>query len=189
MIFSRHWGMPTPDTFDCPPIEGFVKRYLMKSQVSVDPFSRNKRWATFTNDINPNTAAESHMDALDFLDGLGKRKMVADLVIMDPPYSPRQIKECYDEFGRNMMKEDALRAAYLKRIRKAINRITVTGSIVLWFGWNSTGMGMEYETLEICLVCHGADHNDTICMAQQRQARHDLEFAFTDEKRAAGMNV
>lgn len=99
---SRVWAMPNADTFDVPPIAGFVRKYLMRSKLSVDPFARNKRWATYTNDINPDTAAESHQDAEDFLLELAIRNIQADLLIFDPPYSPRQLKECYASFGRKM---------------------------------------------------------------------------------------
>jgi len=96
---SRVWDMPNSDTFDVPSIAGFVKKYLMKSKISVDCFSRNKRWTTYTNDLNPKTAAEYHMDAEDFLTMLADKGIVSDLVICDPPYSPRQVKECYDSIG------------------------------------------------------------------------------------------
>ena len=35
-----------------------------------DPFSRNCPWGTHTNDINPDTLAKSHMDALLWLESL-----------------------------------------------------------------------------------------------------------------------
>lgn len=41
--------------------------------------------------------------------------------------------------------------------------------VVLTFGWNSVGMGKEKFTLiEVMLVSHGADRNDTICIAERR---------------------
>src|SRR5689334_16593750 len=95
--FSRVWAMPSSDTFDCKPIGELVKRYLADSRVSVDPFARNKRWATHTNDLNPNTAAEHHMDAEAFLRTIAPGTV--DLAIVDPPYSPRQISEAYAEAG------------------------------------------------------------------------------------------
>lgn len=70
MKFTRVWAMPNADTFSVKPIGEFVQRYLAASKVSVDPFARNKRWATHTNDLNPETAAEHHMDAQAFLEHL-----------------------------------------------------------------------------------------------------------------------
>lgn len=36
-----------------PPIGEMVQRYLKAAKISCDPFARNKRWATYTNDLNP----------------------------------------------------------------------------------------------------------------------------------------
>ncbi len=166
--FSRVWDMPNADTFDVPSIAGFVKKYLMRSKVSVDPFARNKRWATYTNDLNPNTAADYHMDAKDFLVMLGERGVIADLVICDPPYSPRQVKECYDSIGLAMTQQDALLGFVRKRLKRAISRIVPVGGRVLHFGWNTVGMGAGWNLEEVLLVCHGSDHNDTICIAETK---------------------
>lgn len=160
--------MPSADTFDCEPIKGFVQKYLMSSKVSVDPFARNKRWATHTNDLNPNTAAEHHLDAEDFLKMIADRHIQVDLVICDPPYSPRQVKECYDSFGKTMNASDALLGMTRKRLKKQINRLIQPNGVCLHFGWNTVGMGKGWTIEEILLVCHGSDHNDTICMAERR---------------------
>lgn len=160
--------MPTSDTFDCEPIKGFVQKYLLKSKVSVDPFARNKRWATYTNDLNPNTAAASHMDATEYLDVLSVQGVVADLVIIDPPYSPRQVKECYDSIGHKMEQDDALLGLIRKKLKEKIRNVLHPTGTVLTFGWNTVGMGKGFEIQEIMLVCHGSDHNDTICLAERR---------------------
>lgn len=169
-VFSRVWSMPNSDTFNVPPIAGFVRKYLMRSKVSVDPFARNKRWATYTNDINPDTAADSHQDAEEFLLELAKRNVQADLLIFDPPYSPRQLKECYASFGRKMQLEDGQTARLRSLWRDAAAPILAPGAVVLSFGWNTVGMGVKYgfKQEEILLVCHGAEHNDTICLSERR---------------------
>ena len=166
--------MPTADTFDCLPIGGFVKRYLDQSTVSIDPFARNKLWATHTNDLNTETLAEHHLDACKFLQVLRAQSVRADLVIFDPPYSPRQIKECYDGIGLKMAQMDAFRTHW-KPERDLIDRLLLTDGIVLSFGWNSIGMGKKrgYEIVEVMLVCHGPGHNDTICMAERKNG-HQL---------------
>lgn len=171
--FSREWDMPNAETFSIPTIGAFVKRYLLASKVSIDPFARNKRWATYTNDINPNTAADSHMEAADFLHDLHKRGVTADLLLFDPPYSPRQLKECYDSMGRKMQMEDGQTARLRKEWRLAALPLLNKEAVVLTFGWNTVGFGKEFgfEIEEIMLVCGGADHNDTICMAERRDTK------------------
>ena len=170
MKFSRVWAMPSADTFSIKPIGNFVQSYLNKSIVSIDPFSRNYTWSTYTNDLNPVTLASNHMDAEEFLYTLGSMNIKADLVILDPPYSPRQISECYKEIGLSVGMKDTQSALLYKRVRDAVLPLLVIDGIVLSFGWNTVGMGKKrnFEIVEIMLCCHGGAHNDTICMAERR---------------------
>jgi hypothetical protein len=180
MQINRKWAMPSSDTFDVSPIGEFVKLYLRQSKISIDPFARNKRWATYTNDINPNTAAEYHLDVVDFLKMLIEKKVKADLMIFDPPYSPRQAKEMYSSFGKSVTKKDT-QMATIHASREYVRQILDIGGICLSFGWNSTGMGLErgFEIIEILLVAHGAFHNDTICMAEKKIAFQNNLFSYT----------
>lgn len=170
MKFSRVWAMPNHDTFSVKPIGDFVQRYLSESKSSVDMFSRNKRWATFTNDLNPNTEAEHHMDAEAFLHKLRDDGAVCDLALFDPPYSPRQISECYKSIGMEVGMKETQSALLYQRVRNAIPAVLSPNGVVLSFGWNSVGMGKKhgFEMVEIMLVCHGGAHNDTICLAERR---------------------
>jgi hypothetical protein len=172
--------MPNKDTFQVTPIGQFVQTYL--TGPSIDPFARNCRWATHTNDLNPKTDAEWHLDALDFLvmlyQDLGT---FANTVIFDPPYSPRQIKECYNGIGRKMQQSDAWRTNGWSKEKDIVMRLLNPGGIFLYFGWDTTGMGKDrgFEILEILIVNHGPGHNDTLCMAE-RKVQGDL-FALPRE--------
>lgn len=170
MKFTRTWAMPNKDTFSVKPIGDFVKRYLVESSRSIDPFARNKRWATYTNDINPNTEAEWHLDAEDFLNEIAATGKPCDLAIFDPPYSPRQISECYKEAGITVGMKETQNAALYSRIKAAMMPCLTENAIVLSFGWNSAGMGKKHGfwQTEILLCCHGGAHNDTICLAERR---------------------
>ena len=162
--------MPNANTFSCPPLGRLVDRYVKQSRVSVDPFSRNSMRATFTNDIDGHTTADHHMDAVAFLGKLAQMGICADLLILDPPYSPRQIKECYDSIGRTTTVTDTQNAALYRRVRNASLAILSSDATVISFGWNSTGMGKRrgFEMVELLLVCHGGAHNDTIAIVEQR---------------------
>ena len=159
--------MPNANTFSVKPIGELVARYL--HGVSVDPFARNSGLATYTNDLNPETTAQYHMDAVEFLEKLESEGVKADVVIFDPPYSPRQISECYAAAGKKAGMVDTQNAALYAKCRAAIRKICGQGSLVLSFGWNSCGMGPGWETKEIMLVAHGGAHNDTICMVERLQ--------------------
>lgn len=170
MKFSRKWAMPNSDTFSVKPIGEFVQRYLSCSTVSIDPFARNKKWATHTNDLNPATEAEYHMDAEEFLLMLGREGVKADLVIFDPPYPPRQISECYKSVGLEVGMKDTQSAVLYQRVRNAIVGVMADKATVLSFGWSTVGMGKKhgFEIAEIMLCCHGGAHNDTICLAETK---------------------
>lgn len=170
--FTRHFAMPNAETFSIKPIGEFVRAYMACSKVSVDPFARNRDWATYTNDINPATSAQSHHDAADFLAKLREKGVVADLALFDPPYSPRQISEHYKDAGRAVTTADTQNGALYKRVRDAMDAIVSPGGVVLSFGWQSIGMGEArgYELIETMLVAHGGGHNDTICIAERKRS-------------------
>lgn len=163
--------MPHHETFSIGPIGDLVRRYLATSKCSVDPFARNTALATHRNDMNPNTKAEHHMEAVEFLSMLSASGVIADVVLVDPPYSPRQVKECYDSIGHKMEQSDALLGKIRKIRRAAIDLILTPSGIVITCGWNSVGMGHSfgYELIEILIVCHGSDHNDTIVTVERKR--------------------
>lgn len=165
--------MPSADTTKCQPIGALVRRYLRG--VSVDPFARNSALATYTNDLNPETAAQHHMQAADFLDMLARRGVVADVVIFDPPYSPRQIAECYEACGLAPTQADTQNARLYAECKRAIRKLCAHGSRVLSFGWNTVGMGSGFALEELLVVCHGAAHNDTLCTVEVlTEQQHEL---------------
>lgn len=171
MRFKRVWAMPNSETFSIPPIAEFVQAFLKSATASVDPFNRNRQWCTYTNDLDPATSAQHHLDAEVFLKNLQQQNVRCDLGIFDPPYSPRQISECYKSIGLKVATEETQNSKLYARVRQALDPLIPPGGIVLSFGWNSAGMGKErgYEQLGILLVAHGGAHNDTICLAERKQ--------------------
>lgn len=169
---SRMFAMPNADTFSIKPIGEFVQKYLGSTQGdSIDPFARNKNWCSWNNDIDPATQADSHMDAEEFCKLiLANNGCCVELALFDPPYSPRQISECYKGFGREVTGQDTQNAYLYKRVRDALDPLLLKGGICLSFGWNSAGMGVKrgYAIEEILLVAHGGAHNDTICLAERK---------------------
>ena len=166
--FSREWAMPNHETFSIPPIGSFVMRYLRG--VSVDPFARNKRLATHTNDLSPETTAAFHMDAELFCQMLAGQGVVCDVALFDPPYSPRQISAVYKSVGLTVGMKETQSALLYKRVRDALDKIMRPGGVVLSFGWSTNGMGIGrgYTLDEVLLVAHGGAHNDTICIAERK---------------------
>ena len=168
--FSQTFAMPNKACSEIKPIRLFMERYInpIKDKVIVDPFARNCKLGTITNDLNPNTEAMHNMRAEDFLDMLQEHNVEADVIIYDPPYSVRQVSECFTEVGIKATQQDTQSTFYTK-IKDRIRPLVRQGGMVLSFGWNSMGVGKKgFEYEEIMLVTHGGVHNDTICVAQRR---------------------
>lgn len=171
MKFSRIFAMPNHETFSIKPIGEFVNRWRNEIKgIGIDPFARNKKLVEYTNDLDPNTSAEYHLDAEEFCNNFLWHSTKFNFALFDPPYSPRQIAECYKEFGREVTKEDTQNAVMYNRVRDALHKILLPNAVVLSFGWSSNGMGKirGYEIEEILLVAHGGAHNDTICIAERK---------------------
>ena len=165
----REWAMPNSETFSILPIKILVNKYVSKSEISIDPFARNSKLCTHTNDLNPKTDARFHMKAKDFLNYMDGR-ITADLVLFDPPYSLRQVKECYESVGDDFTQTDSQEAVRWNDEKDLITDIVKIGGYVISFGWNSIGMGRKrgYAIEEMLIVCHGGGHNDTICTVEKK---------------------
>lgn len=176
--FSRAFSMPNAHTFKMKPVKSLLERYIPAIRQKsifplfiVDPFARDSRWATVTNDLNPAFDTDYHLDAVEFLDmisaGMHKK---CDVVLFDPPYSPRQISECYQQVGRAVTTKDTQNARLYKDVKSKLDSILRPGGIAISFGWNSMGFGLTrgYEVEEIVLITHGAAHNDTIVTVERK---------------------
>lgn len=170
VVMRRAWCMPSPDTFTMPPVAELLDRWIVGASVIVDPFARNGRRGTLRNDLNPETAAEYHMDAAEFGAMLVRDGVRADVVLFDPPYSPRQISEVYAQIGRAATREDTQNASLYRRVRDPLAAVLREGGVALSFGWNSSGFGKArgFEAVEILMCCHGGAHNDTICVVERK---------------------
>ena len=133
----------------------------------VDPFANQNNLATITNDLNPAFDTTYHLDATEFLKRLGDAS--ADLVLYDPPYSSRQVAECYKRFGGTVDMQTT-QASYWAKQKREIGRIVKPNGHVITCAWNSGGIGQRYgfEIVEILLVAHGGWHNDTIVTVERK---------------------
>ena len=158
--------MPNRWTFTIPPITDLIKRYVKSGKGWIDPFAGMNSPAEFTNDLNPEMNAKQHLKAYDFCNNLTKRY---NGILFDPPYSSRQVKECYENIGFKMTYGDTLNGMFHKEKNIISQKIKISG-IAISFGWNSVGFGKQrgFEIIEILLVCHGGHHNDTIVTVEQK---------------------
>ena len=170
---ERIWSMPNKNTFKIGPIEELLKEEVNLSQYWIDPFANRNKSASITNDLNTEYDTDYHLDALEFLKLFDDASV--DGVLYDPPYSPRQVSECYNDVGYNVT-WDTTKASFWGNHKREISRIVKIGGKVITFGWNSGGIGYKYgfEIQRILLVPHGGWHNDTICTVEIKT--HDSDY-------------
>ena len=99
MKIDRKWCMPNKNTFDISPIKELINKYMVDGVV-IDPFANKNKIATITNDLDEQYDTDYHMDATDFLKIFEDNSV--DMVLYDPPYSPRQVSECYKKLGKTV---------------------------------------------------------------------------------------
>lgn len=160
--------MPNKHTFEINPINEFIKRYNSLDIESVDPFANKNRVAKYCNDLDPEMNTEFNMDALDFLKTF--KDSSVDLLLFDPPYSPRQVSECYKKLGLTVNMETT-QSSFWSKLKDECSRIIKPNGVILSFGWNSQGLGKTrgFKMEEVLLVAHGGNHNDTICVAERKE--------------------
>lgn len=162
---ERVWAMPNSNTFDIKPIAELLQDEVDLNNKWIDPFANKNKIASITNDLNKDFNTDYHLDALDFLKLFDDNSV--DGVLYDPPYSPRQVSECYHNVGLNVT-QDTTKASFWGNHKREIARIVKLGGKVITFGWNSGGIGYKYgfEIQRILMVPHGGWHNDTICTVE-----------------------
>lgn len=163
MRIDRIWAMPNKWTFQIPPIAVLLKEE-MTGGIWIDPFAGKSSPAHIKNDLNPKCSAAYHMDALEFLKLFDNDS--ADGILYDPPYSPRQVRECYDNIDGNIKWDGKVN--FWSDTKNEIARILKPNGKAICFGWNSMGIGKTrgFAMNRILLVPHGGSRNDTICTVE-----------------------
>jgi len=166
MKIERIWAMPSRWTFTIKPIKELLELYVGDGKGWVDPFAGPNSMAEFTNDLNPAYETTYHLEAEEFVRSLPRNDYAG--VLFDPPYSLRQLKECYQGIGRAVSQYEAQR--FPQNVKELIVPKIKTDGIAISFGWNSQGFGknLGFKIIEILLVPHGRGHNDTIVTVEKK---------------------
>ena len=173
MIINRVWAMPNKWTFTIPPINKLLKCYVDKGIGWTDPYCGENSPAEYRNDLDKdNKYAHTHHDALFFLKNLPSNSYNG--VLLDPPYSLRQVSEHYKKAGIKITSWHTS-AGYNSTLKNEASRILEIGGLAICFGWNSMGLGINrgFEMLEVLLVPHGGSKNDTIVTVEIKKSHQE----------------
>ena len=178
MKVERVFAMANRWTFTIRPIRELISLYMGDSSPWVDPFAGHNSPAHITNDINPETETDHHLDAIEFMNLFNNESVMG--VLNDPPFSIRQIKDSYNGHG---LEQNPCSTKYKQQMKQEINRVLMPSGYVISFGWNSNGCSIyrqrskhhdQLEKIHILLIAHGMDKNDTI-MTVERKIQEKLE--------------
>jgi len=183
MKISRKWEMPNGKTFKINAFRDLILKYSKPNITILDPFANEHSIKDYlshcnyiSNDLDTDYNTDYHMEAQDFLKQFNDCS--ADLVLYDPPYTPRQVSEIYKKLDKTVNMEDT-QSSYWVKFKDEISRVLKPGGICISFGWNSNGIGKNnnMEIIEILIVAHGGNHNDTIATVDKKayhQERLDI---------------
>lgn len=168
MTITRKWCMPNKWTFQMKPVKELLQRYVINNGDRwADPFCGQSAYAEYRNDLDPNNGfAQSNKMAVDFLSTFLPNSLNG--VLFDPPYSPRQMSECYKSVGLHV--NSKMTQGGWPEEKNHIARIVKPGGLCISFGWNSNGIGKKrgFEIIEILLIAHGGGHNDSIVTVERK---------------------
>jgi hypothetical protein len=160
MKIERKWAMPNKWTFTIKPIKELLAEEInTNKEIWLDPFAGMNSPAQYRNDMNEMMNAQDHEDAIDWL----KKRRNADGILLDPPYSNRQVSEHYKAKGKKVTGWHTS-AGWTSKIKDEVARAIKRGGKAICFGWTSMGLGKGrgFEMQRILLVPHGGSKNDTI---------------------------
>lgn len=168
MKIEYHYSPPNHQTFKIKPIKKLLQKHInLNHQLVIDPFSnRNHGFSTYTNDLNPTSQTTHNLEASEFLSLFKPRSI--DVILFDPPYSLRQLKECYNNVGLSLTQNDTQH--YWSNLKNQMSNLLKSGGKIFSFGWSSVGLGKNrnFTKKEIHIICHGGNHNDTIITIEQK---------------------
>ena len=166
MRIERIWAMPSKWTFEVKPIKKLLERYEV-GKGWIDPFCGQFSPAEFTNDLNPNNQkAQFHLEAIDFLN---LNQWSIQGALFDPPYSLTQVSKSYKDIGLKFKGKENPTGGF-PQVRKRLAELLPIGGICISFGWNTAGLGKgnKMQIIEILLVAHGGNRNDTLVTVERK---------------------
>jgi hypothetical protein len=160
--------MPNKWTFLIPSAKKLISRIAGDGTNWADPFAGRSDFAEFRNDLNPGNRQPSCMEAHAFLATIPSKSL--DGVIFDPPYSLTQVSKSYNDIGLQFKGKENPTGGF-PLVRDEIVRTVKSGGHVISFGWNTVGMGKKRggEIIEILIISHGGNRNDTLCTVEEIQ--------------------
>ena len=141
-----------------------------------DPFARRSittsAWAEWfvTNDLNEEMPTDHHMEANDFGEYVRDCGIIMDLVLFDPPYTLRQLKDHYEAVGMNLPQWQTQNQ--WRRCKDALAPLVPPGGYAITFGYSTRGFGAYrgFKKREILILQSGGipDRYDVLVTVEEK---------------------
>lgn len=111
-------------------------------------------------DISPEFRPDYCISAEQFIKSCITEGVKFHTIILDPPYNLRKAREKYD--GKYI--------GSFTKIKNLLPDILYPKGRVITLGYDTVGMSKSrgFEKIAVCIVCHGGDHNDTLCLVERK---------------------
>lgn len=158
--------MPRKYTFAVPVLRSIITRYKKQGDIWIDPFAGFNSPAEITNDLDPTTPTQFHMEAAAFIHGLTEP---IDGALFDPPYSLTQVSRSYKGMGLEFKGKENPTGGF-PLVKDGIMKLLKPGGHVISYGWNTVGMGKTrgFEPIEYMICSHGGNRNDTLVTVERK---------------------
>lgn len=145
-----------------------------------DPFARESFTTQLpnciTNDLNQDFNTDFNLEFKEFADVLQGTHHTIDLLFFDPPYSLRQLKDCYNGIGKDL---DLWQTQNMwKEGKDKLASIMPVGSYVISLGWTTAGMGKKrgFEKTEIHVFEQAArEDRYSLLLTVEKKVQHTLK--------------
>jgi len=157
MNFTYLSQPPKKFTFEQPQLKLWTEKWCKGKCLNLFAGKTKLNVDEFRVDSNKEMLADWYGDAMEFVN---TTNMKFDTIILDPPYNLRKSREKYD--GKYI--------GSFTKIKNQLSKILNQNGRIIIFGYDSVGMSKSrgFTKIAICLVCHNGDHNDTICLVEQK---------------------
>jgi hypothetical protein len=156
-------------TFRIPAVAQLITKYVPEDGKGwIDPFCGRSTLAEYRNDLDPESPCSSHNEAEAFVRAVRPPRGGFRGVLWDPPYSYRQISDCYHALGKKAHTNDT-NSSFYTRVRAPLLPKLAKNALVLYCGWDTIPFGPGFEVVEGLDICHGGGHrHDTLVTVQRR---------------------
>lgn len=153
---------PKRYTFQQPKLKEWVEKWCQGKVLNLFAGITKLDVDEYRVDLDPEVNPDYCGDAYEFVT---TTDMKFDTIVLDPPFNQRKSREKY--CGRYI--------GSFTKIKNELSKILNPNGRVLHFGYDTVGMSKSrgFRKIAICLVCHNGDHNDTLCLVEEKEENNE----------------